>query len=97
MKTISILGTGCPKCKKLYQNVEEAVSGNADYKIEKITDIMKIMKFDVIVTPALTVDGKVIASGKVLSVDEIKGVNINEENICYFRFNFALRKFSFCS
>lgn len=35
MKTISILGTGCPKCKKLYQNVEEAVSGNADYKIEK--------------------------------------------------------------
>ena len=68
MKTISILGTGCPKCKKLYQNVEEAVSGNADYKIEKITDIMKIMKFDVIVTPALAVDGKVVASGKVLSI-----------------------------
>lgn len=72
MKTIQILGTGCPKCKKLYQNVEEAVSGNADYKIEKITDIMKIMKFDVIVTPALVVDGKVVASGKVLSPNEIK-------------------------
>ncbi len=72
MKTIQILGTGCPKCKKLYENVETAIAGNPDYKIEKITDIMKIMKFDVIVTPALAVDGKVVASGKVLSPDEVK-------------------------
>lgn len=72
MKTISILGTGCSKCKKLYENVEIAVSNNGDYKIEKITDIMKIMKFDVIVTPALAIDGKVVASGKVLSPEEIK-------------------------
>lgn len=72
MKTIQILGTGCPKCKKLYENVEKAVSENPDYKIEKITDIMKIMKFDVIVTPALAIDGKVVSSGKVLSADEIK-------------------------
>ena len=77
MKTISILGTGCPKCKKLYQNVEIAISdfeNKKDYKIEKITDIMKIMKFDVIITPAIAIDGHVVSSGKVLSVDEIKEI-----------------------
>lgn len=72
MKTIQILGTGCSKCKKLYENVEVAIAGNPDYKIEKITDIMKIMKFDVIVTPALAVDGKVVSSGRVLNPDEVK-------------------------
>ena len=72
MKTIQILGTGCSKCKKLYENVEVVIAGNPDYKIEKITDIMKIMKFDVIVTPALAVDGKVVSSGRVLNPDEVK-------------------------
>ncbi len=72
MKTIQILGTGCPKCKKLYENVNIAVNGNADYKIEKITNIMKIMKFDCILLPALAVDGKVVASGNVLTPEEIK-------------------------
>ena len=75
MKTIQILGGGCSKCKRLYQNVETAIteSGNKEnYKIEKVTDIMKIMKFNVIITPALAIDGKVISSEKILSVEEIK-------------------------
>lgn len=72
MKKIQILGTGCSKCKKLYENATKAIEGEADFEIEKITDIMKIMKFDVIVTPAIALDGKVLISGKVPSVDEIK-------------------------
>ncbi|WP_372520967.1 thioredoxin family protein [Candidatus Ruminimicrobiellum ovillum] len=77
MKILSILGTGCPKCKKLYQNVEIAISNlenKKNYKIEKITDIMKIIKFNVVITPALAIDGNVISSGKVLSVEEIKEI-----------------------
>ncbi len=72
MKKIQILGTGCPKCKKLYENVAEAIKDNNDYEVEKITDIMKIMKFDVIVTPAIAIDGEVKSSGEILSVDKIK-------------------------
>lgn len=71
MKKIQILGTGCTKCKKLYENVTLAVENNPDFEIEKITDIMKIMKFDVVITPALAIDGKVVISGKVPSKEEI--------------------------
>lgn len=72
MKKIQILGTGCTKCKKLYENATVAIKDNNDYEIEKITDIMKIMKFDVIVTPALAIDGVVKSSGEILSAEQIK-------------------------
>jgi len=75
MKKIQILGTGCPKCKKLAQNAEAAAKAlGIEYEIEKVTDINEIMKFGVIMTPALVVDGEVKLVGKVPSPDEIKGL-----------------------
>ena len=69
---IQILGTGCPKCKKLAENAElAACSLGIQYMIEKVTDINKIMSFGVMMTPALVVDGTVLISGKVPSVEEI--------------------------
>ena len=73
MKKIQILGTGCPKCKKLAENAEAAAKElGIDYELEKVTDINDIMKFGVMMTPALAVDGQVKMVGKVLSPDEIK-------------------------
>lgn len=73
MKKIHVLGTGCPKCKQLTQNAEEAVKElGADYEVEKVTDITKIVEFGVMSTPSLVVDGKVVVVGKVASVEEIK-------------------------
>ena len=72
MITIQILGTGCTKCKKLYENVSQAIKGRDDIEVKKVTDIMKIMKFDVIVTPAIVINDKVVSSGEVLSVEDIK-------------------------
>jgi len=70
---IQILGTGCPKCRKLEENVRTAAEQlGADAEIEKVTNINDIMGFGVMVTPGLAVDGEVKATGKVLSVDEIK-------------------------
>jgi len=70
---IQILGTGCPKCKQLTANAEQAVADlGLDATIEKVTEINDIMAFGVIMTPALAVDGEVKAAGKVLSVDQIK-------------------------
>jgi len=75
MKKIQILGTGCPKCKKLAQNAEAAAKAlGIEYEIEKVTDINDIMKFGVVMTPALAVDGEVKLVGKVPSPDEIKGL-----------------------
>lgn len=73
MKKIQILGTGCPKCKKLTENAESAAKElGVEYEIEKVTDINEIMKFGVMITPALAVDGQVKSVGKVISPDEIK-------------------------
>ena len=75
MKKIQILGTGCPKCKKLMENAEAAAKElGIEFEIEKVTGINEIMKFGVMVTPALAVDGEVKAVGKVLSPGEIKGM-----------------------
>ena len=73
MKKIQILGPGCPKCRKLAENVKVSVEQlELDFEIEKVTDINEIMKFGVMMTPALVVDGEVKAVGKVPSLDEIK-------------------------
>lgn len=73
MKKIQILGTGCAKCKKLAENAESAAKqAGIEYEIEKVTEINDIMKFGVMVTPALAVDGQVKVAGKVPSPDEIK-------------------------
>jgi small redox-active disulfide protein 2 len=73
MKKLQILGTGCPKCKRLSENAEAAAKDlGIEYEIEKVTDINEIMNLGVMMTPALVVDGQVKAVGKVLSPDEIK-------------------------
>jgi len=69
---IEVLGTGCAKCQTLLANVKEAVAKKGIFaQIDKIEDIMKIMEYGVTSTPALVVNGKVVSSGKLLSVDEI--------------------------
>ncbi len=63
---VQILGTGCPKCKQLAENAEEAAKGlGIEYELEKVTDINDIMAFGVMMTPALAVDGEVKVVGKV--------------------------------
>jgi small redox-active disulfide protein 2 len=73
MKKLQILGTGCPKCRKLAENAEAAAQDlGIEYEIEKVTDINEIMKFGVMVTPAMAIDGQVKVAGKVPAVGEIK-------------------------
>jgi small redox-active disulfide protein 2 len=75
MKKIQILGTGCPKCKQLAELAEAAAKelGQA-YELEKVTQINDIMKFGVMITPALVVDGQVKSVGKVPSLSDIKAM-----------------------
>ena len=70
---LQVLGTGCPKCKKLAANAEEAAKElGLAVEIEKVTDIDKIIDFGVMSTPSLAIDGKIVVVGKVPSVEEIK-------------------------
>jgi small redox-active disulfide protein 2 len=70
---IKVLGTGCPKCKALEKAANDAVSAaGVDATVSKVEDIMQIMQFGVMTTPALVVDGKVVVKGRVASVNEIK-------------------------
>ncbi len=71
---IKILGTGCSSCVKLEKNVIKAVSELArkDITIEKVTQISDIMDYGVMMTPSLVIDEKVVAMGKLLSVEKIK-------------------------
>jgi small redox-active disulfide protein 2 len=72
---IKVLGTGCAKCKTLEKHTHEAVKElglSAD--VTKVEDIVEIMKFGVMTTPALVVDGKVVVKGKVPSVSDIKNL-----------------------
>jgi small redox-active disulfide protein 2 len=70
---IQILGKGCPNCNKLAENAEIAARDlGIEYEIEKVTDIAEIMKYGVMMTPALAVEGEVRIAGKVLSSEDIK-------------------------
>lgn len=72
---IQILGTGCAKCKQLTENAEAAArESGLPYELEKITDIKDIMRFGVLATPALAVDGKVKLVGKVATPAEIRAL-----------------------
>jgi small redox-active disulfide protein 2 len=83
MKTIKILGTGCPNCKTTEEIVNKAISElNIQANVEKVEDIMDIMKYDVMSTPAVVIDEKVMIKGRVPSVDEIKALLSKEESCC---------------
>lgn len=73
MKTIQILGTGCAKCNRLADTADAAARElGIEYRLEKITDMMRFADFGVMLTPALAVDGELKAAGKVPSQDELK-------------------------
>ena len=75
MKELAILGTGCTKCTKLTENTKLATEQlGLEVEIRKVTDIQEIMKYGVMMTPALVIDGEVKSIGKVLSVADIKGL-----------------------
>ena len=70
---IQVFGTGCPKCLQLEENVKIAIEeSGVDAEIEKITEINDIIKFGVMMTPALAVDGDLKFVGKLPSIKEIK-------------------------
>lgn len=72
MKEIKVLGTGCAGCKTLYATVEKVVSDlSLNVNLSKEEDLMKIMEYNVMTLPALVVDEKVVAKGK-LSYDQVK-------------------------
>jgi small redox-active disulfide protein 2 len=70
---ISILGTGCTKCKQTAEVVRQAVDqACVDATIDKVEDIREIVKFNVMRTPAVAIDDKVMISGRVPTVEEIR-------------------------
>jgi small redox-active disulfide protein 2 len=72
MKKIKILGTGCPNCKRVTALVEEAVKETGvDATIEKVEDIMEIMKYNIMSTPALVIDEEIAIKGRVPSKLEV--------------------------
>ena len=73
MINIKILGTGCPNCSKLEKETKKAVSNLGILaEVEKVTDLQKIMAFDILSTPGLVINGKVVSSGRIPSQDEIQ-------------------------
>lgn len=70
---IKILGTGCPKCKALEKATRDLVEkNNISATVTKVEDIMDIMSYGVMVTPAVVIDGKVVVKGRVPSSEELK-------------------------
>jgi small redox-active disulfide protein 2 len=73
MKKLQILGTGCPKCKKLMEVTQQVVKElGIEAEVTKVEDINEIMKFNVMMTPALAVDGVVKVTGRIPRPDELK-------------------------
>ncbi len=73
MLKIQILGSGCPNCTKLYEMTREAATAaGAQFEIEKVQDIQKIMEFNILATPALVINGEVKVAGRVPSLDEVR-------------------------
>ncbi|MBD3315898.1 MAG: thioredoxin family protein [Chitinivibrionales bacterium] len=75
MKKIQVLGTGCPKCKKLFETTREAVKEAAvEAEVTKVEDINEIMRIGVMMTPALVIDGDVKVVGRVPRSAEIRNM-----------------------
>ncbi|GAM12294.1 thioredoxin family protein [Mesobacillus selenatarsenatis] len=70
---IKILGTGCKKCQELEKNTREVVADlQLEAEVEKVEEIKEIMKYKVMSTPALVIDGNLVSAGKLLTVNELK-------------------------
>ena len=71
---IEVLGTGCSRCDDLYENARIAASQLApaiDIEVTKVADVNYFVQKGVFVTPGLVIDGRVVSTGKLLSVEEI--------------------------
>ncbi len=78
---IQILGTGCPKCRLLEDHARQAVKElGVNAEIEKVMDIDEIMRYGVMMTPALAINGSVKAMGRVLTKDQIAEMIKKERN-----------------
>ena len=70
---IQVLGTGCSKCKTLYDVAKKAAQeSGVDVDVQKVEDIQQIMAFNILMTPGLVIDGQVRAAGRIPSVEEVK-------------------------
>ena len=70
---IKVLGSGCARCKSVYQVIEKVVKeNNVDAVVEKVDDIMEIMKYNIMYTPAIVIDGVVKMKGQVPTESEVK-------------------------
>lgn len=73
MKNIKVLGPGCPKCKTTYQNALEAVKqSGVEAEVEKIEDIVEMMKYNILSTPVLMINEEIKVRGRVANINEIK-------------------------
>ncbi len=80
MNKIEILGTGCPKCKKLFETVQRTIKDyNIAAEVIKIEEINEIMKFGVMMTPALVINGEVKVVGRIPKPEEIKNMLLEKE------------------
>ncbi|WP_075348833.1 thioredoxin family protein [Algoriphagus marinus] len=72
MTEIKVLGPGCPKCKTTYSNVLEALKKtNMEANVEKVEDIEEMMKYNVLTTPVLMINGEMKVKGRIAQVSEI--------------------------
>ena len=70
---IKVIGTGCDKCDKLYGNTQEALTElGIEAQLEKVEDLLEIVKLGVMTSPSLMIDGKLVVSGQVVSKEKIK-------------------------
>jgi len=70
---LKVLGTGCPKCRKVYANAQRAIADlGINVKLEKVEAIDEILRYGVMMTPAVAINGRVRVSGRIPSVEELK-------------------------
>lgn len=72
---VKVIGEGCPKCAKLYENVLEALEGlGIEAEVEKVQSLLDIVKLGVTTSPAVMVDDKLVVSGRVSGVNKLKKI-----------------------
>lgn len=75
MKIIKVLGPGCKKCKQLEETAKQAIAQlGHGYEVIKVEDLEEMMKYDIMSSPGLVIDEKLISAGKTYSVDELKEI-----------------------
>lgn len=75
---IKILGAGCDKCDKSYNNALKAVKElGVDVKVEKVEDLVTMMQYGILTTPGIVVDEKVLSTGKIPTVNDFKNIISN--------------------